>query len=146
MGAAASVNSLSPEELSQGVASLGKAYKSYTQIVVDEGISGEVLFASVHDDEQTFRAFVAETLGVNKPHHQTAMFQRYIKLLGAGEDVDSISPLDHAAVDDVWEEHGIYESSVSEASEDLWCDRGFDEVTDYLTFPNHKCPFSFNKR
>ena len=92
MGAAASINALSPEELGQGVASLGKAYEAYNQSVVDEGISGEVLFKSVHEDENLFRAFVTDTLGVNKPHHQTAMYSRYVKFLVDGESSKDAGP------------------------------------------------------
>ena len=91
MGAGASVESLSPEDLGKGVASLGKAYEAYNQSVVDEGISGEVLFKSVHEDENLFRAFVAENLGVQKPLHQMAMYTRYVKLLVAGEGDKEVS-------------------------------------------------------
>jgi len=97
MGAGASVESLSPEDLGKGVASLGKAYEAYNQAVVDEGISGDVLVKSVHEDENLFRAFVAENLGVQKPLHQTVMYTRYVKLLVAGEgdiEASSDSPLD----------------------------------------------------
>ena len=92
MGAAASINALSPEELGQGVASLGKAYVSYNQAVVDEGISGKVLFQSVHEDENLFRAFVTDTLGVDKAHHQTAMYNRYVEFLVAGESSKVAGP------------------------------------------------------
>ena len=91
MGAGASVESLSPEDLGKGVASLGKAYEAYNQSVVDEGISGEVLFKSVHEDENLFRAFVTENLGVQKPLHQMAMYTRYVKLLVAGEGDKEVS-------------------------------------------------------
>ena len=85
MGAGASVDSLSPEDLGKGVAGLGKAYETYNQGIVDEGISGKVLFKSVHEDENLFKAFVTDTLGVNKAHHQTAMYDRYVEMLVASE-------------------------------------------------------------
>ena len=88
MGAAASINALSPEELGQGIAGLGKAYVSYNQAVVDEAISGKVLFQSVQEDENLFRAFLVENLGVQKPLHQTVMYNRYVEVLVAGEGGD----------------------------------------------------------
>jgi len=98
MGAGASVESLSPEDLGKGVASLGNAYASYNKAVVDEGISGKVLFKSVQEDENLFRAFVKENLGVEKPLHQTVMYTRYVELVVGGEgdkvEASSDSPLD----------------------------------------------------
>ena len=85
MGAGASINTLSAEDLGSGIAALGKAYVPYHQEVVDNGISGEVIFKTVQDDEAKFKAYVEKNLNVTKEPHQTAMYVRYIKLINDSE-------------------------------------------------------------
>ena len=81
---------MSAEELGSGVAALGKAFEPYHQEVVENGISGEVIFKSVQDDETKFKTYLEKNLNVTKEPHQTAMFVRYIKLINDGESGGSV--------------------------------------------------------
>ena len=87
MGAAgASITALSAEDLGAEVGKLGKAYESVKQDIVDNGISGDVLFGCVKDDEAEFKSFVSENLRVNNKLHQTVLYKNYIKLLSSDGD------------------------------------------------------------
>ena len=82
MGGGASIVSLSAEDLGAEVGKLGKAYEPVKQDIVDSGISGDILFDCVKDDEAEFKLFVSE-LGVTSRIHQTKLHKEYIKLLSS---------------------------------------------------------------
>ena len=87
MGGGASITALSAEDLGAEVGKLGKAYESVKQDIVDSGISGDVLFDCVKDDEAEFKSFVSENLRVNNKLYQTVLYKNYIKRLsGDGDD------------------------------------------------------------
>jgi len=77
---------LSAEDLGAEVGKLGKAYESVKQDIVDSGISGDILFDCVKDDEAEFKSFVSENLQVNNKLHQTVLYKNYIKLLSSDGD------------------------------------------------------------
>ena len=81
MGSGASITDLSAAALADAVGKLGKSYESVSKEIVDSGISGTVLFSTVHDNEQQFRSFIAENFKVTRPLHQTVLYMTYAGLL-----------------------------------------------------------------
>ena len=81
MGSGASIVDLSSTELGEAVSKLGKHYELASKEIIDSGISGTILFQTVHDSEEQFKSFVAEHFNITKPLLQTVLFTSYAGLL-----------------------------------------------------------------
>ena len=94
MGGGASIVDLSSTELGEAVSKLGKHYELASKEIIDSGISGTILFQTVHDSEEQFKSFVAEHFNITKPLLQTVLFTSYAGLLqNDGSSGKSISSL-----------------------------------------------------
>ena len=82
----ASFASLSAEELGNGVENVGAAYEVYRESIISNGVSGDVLLAMVNnEDENEFKSFVAENLGITNKLHQTVLYKKYVSTLHSEE-------------------------------------------------------------
>ena len=90
MGSAAStitsLERLTAEDIGNYVAGLGEAYVDYKKIVVDNGVSGELLLTMKTEDD--IKTNLTE-LGIVKNFHQKALITHLLKLINNSKSIEA---------------------------------------------------------
>jgi len=90
MGSGASIGTLSPEDLGKGVANVGTAYEVYRESIISNSVSGDILLSMVNnEDENEFKSFVAENLGIANKLHQAVLYKKFVSTLHSAEMVST---------------------------------------------------------